>query len=140
TRKFWRSSAAIAFVGLAIALAVALHTKRVFRSETTVLYREGLPTREGEGESAAARVARLGPKLKDLLYARPKLEEVIRQYDLFPEKTRRSMLDGIEEMQTAIGFRARASDSFVVSFSYDDPAVAQDVAARLAKMMIDEYN
>ncbi len=140
TRKFWRSSALIAFVGLSIALAVALHTKRVFRSETTVLFREGLPTREGEGESAAARVARLGPKLKDLLYARPKLEEVVRQYDLFPEKTRRSMLDGIEEMQSAVGFRARASDSFVVSFAYDDPVVARDVAARLAALMIDEYD
>jgi Mrp family chromosome partitioning ATPase len=138
TRRFRFQAGALAAVGLALALALALHTKRSFRSETTVLYREGMQTREGEG--AAARAARLGPKLKDLLYARPELEQVVREHDLFPEKARRSMLDAIEEMQTATGFHARASDSYVISFSYEDPTVARDVAARLAELMIEEYN
>jgi Mrp family chromosome partitioning ATPase len=141
TRRFRRSALAIAVVGLALALVVALRSRRAYRSETTVLYRNGIQTGAGEGgESAAARAARLGPKLKDLLYARPKLEQVIREHDLFPEKTRRSMLDGIEEMATVTGFRARASDSYVISFTYDDPAVARDVTSRLAELMIEEYN
>jgi Mrp family chromosome partitioning ATPase len=140
-RKFRRSAAIIAVTGISLALAVALSTSRVFRSETTVLYRDAIQTQQpGEGESPAARAARLGPKLKDLLYARPKLEQVIREHDLFPEKARRSMLDAIEEMQAAVGFRARAGDSYVISFAYDDPAVARDVAARLAALMIEDYN
>jgi Mrp family chromosome partitioning ATPase/uncharacterized protein involved in exopolysaccharide biosynthesis len=140
TRMFWRSAVAIAALGLAISLAVALRSKRAFRSETTVLYRDGIQTTATETESAAARAARLGPKLKDLLYARPKLERVIREFDLFPEKSRRSMLDGIEEMQAAVGFRARASDSYVISFTYEDPVTAQRVTARLAALMIEAYN
>jgi Mrp family chromosome partitioning ATPase len=140
TRMFHRSALGIAGLGLGVALLVALQTKRIYRSETTVLYRDGMAPAAAETESPAQRAARLGPKLKDLLYARPNLEEVIRQRDLFPEKTSRSMLDGIEEMALAIGFRARASDSYVVSFSYEDPAVAQAVAAQLAERMIDEYN
>ncbi|MFT3773178.1 MAG: hypothetical protein QM820_47975 [Minicystis sp.] len=140
TRMFWRSALAIALVGLTVSLALALTSKRIYRSETTVLYRDGMQPAMTEAESATQRAARLGPKLKDLLYARPNLEQVIKEFDLFPEKTKKSMLDGIEEMLLATGFRARASDSYVISFSYEDPTVAQKVASRLAERMIDEYN
>src|SRR5262249_34934633 len=122
-----------------VSLVIALRTRRLYRSETTVLYKGGLQAQPGEGENAA-HAARLGPKLKDLLYARPRLEQVIVEHGLFPEKTRRSMLDGIEEMLAAVGFRARASDSYVISFTYEDPVVARDVAAHLARLMIDAYN
>jgi Mrp family chromosome partitioning ATPase len=140
TRMFWRSAAAIAIVGLGVSVGVALRSKRAWRSETTVLYRDALPAQAGDAESPAARAARLGPKLKDLLYARPKLEAVISEYDLFPEKTRRSMIEAVEEMQTAVGFHAHAEGSFAISFTYEDPAIARDVTARLADLMIKEYN
>lgn len=140
TRRFRRGALSIAALGLSLALLLALRSKRAYRSETTVLYRDGIQTQPSEGESVAARAARLGPRLKDLLYARPKLEQVIRDHHLFPEKTSRSMLDAVEEMQSAVGFRARASDSYVISFTYEDPVVARDVAARLAALMIEEYN
>jgi Mrp family chromosome partitioning ATPase len=140
TRMFWRSATALAILGAAMALGVALCTKRIYRSETTVLYRDGMAPGAPEGESPAARAARLGPKLKDLIYARPNLEQIIRDHGLFPEKTRKSMLDAVEEMTTAVGFHARAGDSFVISFSYEDPAVAERIAALLAARMIDEHN
>lgn len=140
TRMFWRSSAAIAAIGLVLALYIALQSKRAWRSETTVLYRNAIQTSRTEGDNAAARAARLGPKLKDLVYARPRLEQVIREYELFPEKVRKSMLEAVEEMQTVVSFRARSSDSFVISFTYEDPDVAQKVTARLTDLMIQEYN
>ena len=139
-RMFWRSTAVITAVGLLLALVVALESKRAWRSETTVLYRNAIQTTRNEGENSAARAARLGPKLRDLVYARPRLEQVIREYDLFPEKTRRSMLEAVEEMQTVVSFRARSTDSFVVSFTYEDPDVTQKVTARLTDLMIQEYN
>lgn len=138
TRMYWRSSALIALVGVALALFVALQSKRDFRSETTVVYHDAIQTKDGE--PTTQRLMRLGPKLKDLLYARPRMEQVIREYDLFPNKVKKSMLDAIEEMQQAVSFRARSSDSFVISFTYDDPDIAQQVTARLAGLMIDEYN
>ena len=140
TRMFWRSTAAIAGIGLLLALFVAMHSKRAWRSETTVLYRNAIQTTRNDGDNAAARSARLGPKLRDLVYARPRLEQVIREYDLFPEKTHKSMLEAVEEMQTVVSFRARGSDSFVISFTYEDPDVTQKVTARLTDLMIQEYN
>ena len=140
SRIFWRSTAAIAVVGILLALVVALQTKRAWRSETTVLYRNAIQTTRNDGDNAAARSARLGPKLKDLVYARPRLEQVIREYDLFPDKVRKSMLEAVEEMATAVSFRARGSDSFVISFTYEDPEITRKVTARLTDLMIQEYN
>jgi Mrp family chromosome partitioning ATPase len=140
TRLFWRSSLAIAVAGLIVAGVVAMGSKRAWRSETTVLYRNAIQTRAGEADASAARAARLGPKLKDLLYARPKLEQVIREHNLFPEKQKKSMLEAVEEMGTAVGFRVRGGDSFAISFTYEDPVVAQEVTARLTDLMIQEYN
>jgi Mrp family chromosome partitioning ATPase len=140
TRMFWRSTAAIAVVGILLALGIALQTKRAWRSETTVLYRNAIQTTRNDGDNAAARSARLGPKLKDLVYARPRLEQVIREYGLFPDKVRKSMLEAVEEMATVVGFRARGSDSFVISFTYEDPDLTQQVTARLTDLMIQEYN
>lgn len=140
TRMFWRSSAAIAAVGLLLALSIALQSKRAWRSETTVLYRNAIQTTRNEGENSAVRAGRLGPKLRDLVYARPRLELVIREFDLFPEKTRKSMVEAVEEMQTFISFRSRNSDSFVISFTYEDADVAQKVTAHLTNLMIQEYN
>ncbi len=140
TRMFWRSSAAIAAIGLLLALYIALQSKRAWRSETTVLYRNAIQTSRNDSDNQAARAARLGPKLKDLVYARPRLEQVIREHDLFPEKVSKSMLEAVEEMQTVVSFRARSTDSFVISFTYEDPDIAQKVTARLTDLMIQEYN
>lgn len=136
-RMYWRSTLAIAVVGVAVSLAIALVTKRVWRSESTILYREVLQT--GQSYGTGERAARLGPKLKDMLYARPKLSSVIEEFGLYPEKTSRSMVEAVAEMQTNIGFRSRDSDTYVISFSHHDPVVAQRVTARMADLIIEEY-
>ncbi len=139
-RLFWRSATAVMVIGLCGALTWALLSPRVYRSETSVLFHEGIQTQQSLAESPAQRAARLGPKLRDLVYARPELEEVVKEFHLFPEKSERSMLNAVEAMQAAIGFRARAGDSFVISFAYTDAKTAQRVTTRLAERMIDKYD
>ncbi len=138
-RTYWRSAGAIALVGVGLSFLVALNSKRAWRSETTVLYRETIATNR-DGESAAARAARLGPKLKDLLEARPRLSTVITEFGLYPKESERSMVEAVDEMQKHLSFRARNSDTYVISFVHDDPRVAQSVTARLAELMIADYN
>jgi uncharacterized protein involved in exopolysaccharide biosynthesis len=140
TRMYWRSSLVIFAVGIALSLVIALRTKRDWRSETTVVYRGAIRTGNEQQESAAAAAARLGPKLKDMVSSRARLSELITELDLFPEKRAKSMLDAVEEMQTHVGFRARNSDTYVLSFVYWDPHVAQKVTSRLAEEMISDYN
>ncbi|AGP36323.1 tyrosine-protein kinase domain-containing protein [Sorangium cellulosum] len=137
-RMYWRGMAAMIAVGLSISLALALATKRVWRSEATILYRETIQTGR-DPQSSTARAARLGPKLKDALIARGTLAGVIEAFGLYPEKTARSMVEAVEEMKSHVGFRAQSSDTYVISFTHDDPRVAQQVAARLTQILIDDY-
>ncbi|WP_437320606.1 hypothetical protein [Sorangium sp. So ce385] len=137
-RMYWRGMAAMIAVGISISLALALATKRVWRSEATILYRETIQTGR-DPQSSAARAARLGPKLKDTLIARGTLAGVIEAFGLYPEKTARSMVEAVEEMKSHVGFRAQSSDTYVISFTHDDPHVARQVAARLTQILIDDY-
>ncbi|WP_437768077.1 hypothetical protein WMF27_15600 [Sorangium sp. So ce281] len=137
-RMYWRGAAAMMAVGLAISLALALATKRVWRSEATILYRDTIQTGR-DPQSSTARAARLGSKLKDALTARGTLAGVVEAFGLYPEKTARSMVEAVEEMKTHVGFRAQSSDTYVVSFTHDDPHVAQQVAARLTQILLDDY-
>ncbi|WP_437878323.1 hypothetical protein [Sorangium sp. So ce513] len=137
-RMYWRGMAAMIVVGISLALALALTTKRVWRSESTILYRETIQTGR-DPQSSAARAARLGPKLKDTLIARGTLAGVIEEMGLYPEKTARSMVEAVEEMRNNVGFRAQSSDTYVISFTHDDPHVAQQVVSRLTQILIEDY-
>ncbi|WP_437759364.1 hypothetical protein [Sorangium sp. So ce1389] len=137
-RMYWRGAAAMIAVGLSISLALALATKRAWRSEATILYRETIQTGR-DPQSSTARAARLGAKLKDTLTARGTLAGVIEAFGLYPEKTARSMVEAVEEIKNHVGFRAQSSDTYVISFTHDDPHVAQQVAARLTQILVDDY-
>ncbi len=138
SRKYARSTAAIALVLCLLSLLLALTTKRIYRSETTVIYRDAVRTGR-DAESPTQRAARLGPRLKEYVLSRSRLQSVIEQFDLYPELVERSMLDATDEMQKHISFRTRSQDTFALSFSHDNPEIAQAVTARLAETMIGDY-
>ena len=138
SRTYARSTAAITVVFMLLALVLALTTKRVYRSETTVIYRDAVRTSR-EVESPTARAARLGPRLKEYVFSRSRLQSTIEQFDLYPDLVKRSMLDALEEMQKNITFRTRSQDTFAVSFSHETPETAQAVAEHLAETMIADY-
>src|SRR5262249_38266710 len=83
---------------------------------------------------------RIGPKVKDLLMARSRLESIITELKLYPSVVeRRGLLDAVEEMRTHIGFRSRDSDAFLISFESENRDLAQQGAARLADSMIQDF-
>ncbi|MDI3284446.1 CpsD/CapB family tyrosine-protein kinase [Polyangium sp. 15x6] len=139
TRRYARGTIAIAAALVLASLLLALSTKRIYRSETTIVYREVV--RAGrEGESPAQRAARLGPRLKEIVLARGTLSSIIQEFDLYPELAEKSMLEAVAEMQKNVSFRARTQDTFALSFSHHDPAMAQAVTKRIAEVMIADYS
>lgn len=139
SRTYARSTAAIAILFSLLALVFALTAKRVYRSETTVVYRDAVRTSR-EPESPTQRAARLGPRLKEYVLSRSRMQSTIEQFDLYPDLVRRSMLDAMEEMQKHISFRTRSQDTFALSFSYESPEIAQAVVAQMAEAMIADYS
>lgn len=138
TRSYVRSTAALTCVLVLLALIATFTTKRVYRSETTIVYREAVRVGR-EAESPTQRAARLGPRLKEYLYLRSRLQSTIERFDLYPELVQRSMLDALEEMQKHVSFRTRSPDTFALSFAHETPEIAQAVATHLAETMIADY-
>jgi len=138
-RTYARSTIAVATIFGLVALILALTAKRVYRSETTVVYRDAVRTSK-ESESPTQRAARLGPRLKEYVYLRSRLQATIERYDLYPQLVTRSMLDALDEMQKNVSFRTRSPDTFVIAFSHESPQIAQEVTAHLAATMIADYS
>lgn len=137
-RTYARSTLTIAIVLILLALILALMAKRVYRSETTVVYRDAVRTSR-EPESPTQRAARLGPRLKEYVYLRSRLQSTIEQFDLYPNLVQRSMMDALDEMQKNVSFRTRSPDTFALAFTHESPEMAQAVTAFLAKSMIADY-
>lgn len=136
---FWRGALVLSSFVFALGIVSILRLPRIYQSETVVLVRDAIRT-DPNDDSPRVQAQRLGPKVKDLLLARSRLEKVIQDLGLYDDVVERfGMLDAVEEMRTQIGFRARDSDMFVISFQSQDRDLAQRVTAYLAESMIDEF-
>jgi capsular polysaccharide biosynthesis protein len=136
----WKPMLVIVVLGMAGSLALALSVKLAYRSECTILFKAALRTGERTEENPAEKTQRMGAKLKDLLTTRARLEEVIKQFNLYPKTVEsRGLVEAADEMRPHIGFRARDSETFVISFESDAPVTAREVTNDLAESMIHEY-
>ncbi len=138
--RFWWVAAFVMVLGAGAALAAATLKKRVYTSETVLLYREGIRAtyvlgRDAEGEATR----KLGLRLKEMVLARPRLKDIIDQYKLYPEEVdKHGYIEAIDQMRNNIVFKVREGDTFLLSYTDKDPETAQKVAARLAQSLIDE--
>jgi hypothetical protein len=135
--RHWKPALAIAAVGAALSVGMALQQKLIFRSECVVLYRLG----KGESEeSGVDRVMHLAPRLRQVLTTRARLEGVIGDFQLYPRIVDgRGMGEAVDEARDHIEVRGRDSETFFLSFESDSREVAQQVTQRLAEDMIKEF-
>lgn len=134
--RFWPSVVLMLALG-ALAFGVFSHFRQpTYRSETVILYVERRATDdEARVENAQQAVA---VRLKELLFARPNLERVVKQFGLYPEtRAKYGMIDAIEELKKHVEFRAPGGDTFSIAFDGRSPSEAQRVTAELARLVIE---
>jgi uncharacterized protein involved in exopolysaccharide biosynthesis len=138
--RYWRVPALILVVGCGVALFLALRVKLIFRSEATFLFKPAIRMNDRPDDEGDSRAQRIGAKLKDVLTTRTRLEGLIKKFDLYPRIVeQRGLVEAVSEMADHIGFRARDSETYVISFENEDPEVTQNVTKALADSMIDEF-
>jgi polysaccharide chain length determinant protein (PEP-CTERM system associated) len=77
--------------------------------------------------------------LRQTITSRTELESIIRELNLFPElRDTRSMDDVVEFTRRRVEVVVQGRDLFQVSFVHDNPKMAQLVAERLSRKLIDE--
>lgn len=136
--SLWRLTALLVVLGVGAGGAVIALRKPVYRSETVILYREGIrPTLLGAEGGAELRTLGLG--LREMLFARPGLQKIIETFDLYPKTVeKRGYVDAVDEFRQKIVFQSRASDTFSIMFEGRTPDEAQQVVAKLAENLIAE--
>jgi uncharacterized protein involved in exopolysaccharide biosynthesis len=128
----------VTLLGGALAVGVALVRQRVYRSETLMLYREGIRPSDLLGGDVGGDPARkLGLKLKEKVLSRRSLEPIVRELHLYPAIVEeRGYVDAVDQMRGDIAFRIRDGDTFGLSFEGTSPRLVQTVTARLADALV----
>lgn len=134
--RFWPTLlGALVLGGVAFGVLTWLRQPH-YRSETVILYVE----RRGPDETAGGEAAKqaVTVRLRELLFARPNLERVIKKYDLYPEVRRRyGMVDAVEELKKHMDFKAPGGDTFSIAFEGTSPSQAQQVTQELSRLVIE---
>lgn len=131
----WKPSAFIIAIGLMAGVGFAVLRKPSYRSETIVIYRQGVKLNEERGGVSLT----LGARLEEMLKARARLEGLIEELALYEKlKQQKGVSDAIEEFRKDIQFKARSTDTFAIAYKGPDPEQVQRVTARLAQTLIEE--
>lgn len=140
SRRFVGAALLCFVIGGAASVGYALMRKRVFKSETLILYREGIRSSDlVGGEDSGDRAHKLGLRLKEMVLSRTQLEQIITQYKLYPAMVDdRGLVETVDEMRLHINFRVKDGDTFGLSFDGDEPKTVQQVTARLAEALLAE--
>ncbi len=131
----WKPSAVLVAVGLIAGVTFAVVRKPSYKSETLVIYRQGVRlTEERAGTSLT-----LGTRLSEMLLARSRLEPILVELDLYAEtRQKQGDIQAVEDFRKDITFKARSTDTFAISYKGKDPETVKKVTERLSASLIEE--
>lgn len=139
-KAHWRVGIIVTVLGFGVTYGVIATRKPIYRSETTIFYREGIQ-RNYIGQEGADPLRTLAARLRETLMARANLAPIITEFSLYPDRMRRGgEVEAADEFRSHIQFRPRSTDTFTISFDSVTREEAQAVTARLADSLVDGTN
>jgi len=125
-------------VGLLVTAAVVLTTKRIYRSETVLLYERGVEAAALNRDPDSPR--QVASRVKDTVTSRQRLQRLIEEMNLYPKIVDKlGMVEAVEVMQKAIIFgNDREGATSRISFDYENRQLAKEVLEALVNGVIAE--
>ncbi|HEX2570959.1 MAG TPA: hypothetical protein VH877_15475 [Polyangia bacterium] len=134
--RYYRWALVVFVIGSAAATLVSWFRPLQYKSDTTIIYREGLAF---DDPAWGGSVRRLGARLKELLLARTHLERIIQEFKLYPRiVAEHGYGEAVDEMRGDITFQFREGDTFRISYEGDAPELVQKVTTRLAETLVEQ--
>ena len=124
-------------VGLVATTVWVISTKRLYRSESVVVYDRGAQATTLGRDAEAPRV--LWSRLQDMAMSRPRVEAIIKEMNLYPKIVeQRGQAEAIDEMRKRL--RVVHNEGYAYRFWYDGETreLAKDVLDRLLASIIKE--
>ncbi|MCC6748442.1 MAG: hypothetical protein IT371_12335 [Deltaproteobacteria bacterium] len=138
--RHWWIALVLAALGTIGGGLVARRLKPTFVSETSFLYRDVTQTAAlGAVEQERISTQLIGPRLKELLLARPRLHALMAKHGLHGDLLARGATEeAIELFRKNVSFTVQGGDIFRVAYSGPAPQVAQAVTRELAESVIED--
>ncbi len=137
--RFWGTGLLLLGLGCVAALAVAVTRPRIYRSEALILYQERIAASALGREESSETGRRIGLRLRELVLSRTRLEQLIKEFDLYPQVVdERGMAEAVDLMRGKIGFKAREGDTYALSFEGEEAGLVQKITAKLTEALVAE--
>ena len=137
-RRRWLILVPLVLIGVGTAVYAYFLPNR-YRAQTSMLV---VPQRVSESYVRSTVNSKMEDRLRSIsqqILSRARLEQVIQEFNLYPEERRVStMEDVVERMRLDIEVDPVRGDAFWVAFVSGDPRTSVKVAERLASMFIEE--
>jgi polysaccharide chain length determinant protein (PEP-CTERM system associated) len=137
-RRFWWLVVPFAFVA-AVTAAVARKLPDMYRAQAVV---QVVPQQVPESyvkQTVTMKVQDRLVSIKEQITSRTRLEQIITQFNLYPEQRRtETMEDVVTKMRADIKIDVGRGDSFTISYIGRIPRTVRDVTAQVATFFIDE--
>jgi uncharacterized protein involved in exopolysaccharide biosynthesis len=136
-RHSWVIAIVLALGAIGCAVFFWLRTP-LYRSETVILYTEGIRPTDATGDARGA-PRNAAVRLREMLVSRQRLEKLIKEFRLYPKIiAQNGMVDAVEEFREDIEFRAPGSDTFAIGYRGTSPEQAKAVTERLVSSLLEE--
>ena len=144
-RRFWYIVLPF-FLVLLAAVGYCIKAPRLYKSSTLILVQpQEVPSDYVRPTVTSDARSRLNT-LREQVMSRPRLEEIIKKYDLYPQiRAAGTMFDAVEVMRGRIevkvqGTRGRGATpaSFEISYEGQEPAKLKNVTTAIANLFIDD--
>jgi uncharacterized protein involved in exopolysaccharide biosynthesis len=140
-QKIWRHGwliAVFAVVGAALSLAFAVTRLDRFQSWATLFYQERIQSQVLSPGREEAATRNLGDRFRELLLARPQLEQIVTDPSLDPFPDEPSQGLKIDKLRLQLRFVSRGASAFRIEYTDSDPERARRVTEKLTELLQDK--
>jgi uncharacterized protein involved in exopolysaccharide biosynthesis len=137
TLRYWWLVAVFAVLGGGLSLAFALLKARQYQSWSTLFYQERIQSQLLTPNREEVAQRNIGDKYRELLVARPSLEQIVSDPKLDPFPTEGDLDIKIDKLRQLVKLEARGGNAFRIVYTDGEPERAKHVVEKLTKMLQD---
>jgi uncharacterized protein involved in exopolysaccharide biosynthesis len=135
TARYWWLIAVFAVAGAALSLTFAVMREKKYVSWSTLFYQERIQSSLLSPGREEAATRNIGDRYRELLLARPQLEQIISDPSLDPHPKEKDVDLKLEKTRLQIRFVSRGGSAFRIEFTDSDPDRARRVTDKLTKLL-----
>ncbi|MEO8700225.1 MAG: hypothetical protein ABI867_09280 [Kofleriaceae bacterium] len=138
TLRYWWLIAIFAFVGGGLSFAFAMLKARSYQSWSTLFYQERIQSQLLSPNREEIAQRNIAEKYRELLIARPQLEQIINDPKLNPFGAENDPDLALDRLRNLVKLEARGGNAFRIVYTDSDPERSRQIVEKLTKLLQDK--